>query len=422
MLRRGPGAPSPAQLRPVPLAHGNARAEVPAATLLLLARDQRVRNAARGAARLLQADAPHDMATIREALARVMAPGRRVPRLVMQEGDAGYAWPALLALALDPFAPGTLVLVQPDDAPGHNGICTARAEEAPIAAAIAALAKRLPATTAQETGAQGTGVNGTNAHGTAAQDADELLRGLHRGEIVLRYQPIVRLSDGRPLMLEALARWQRMTVPLPPDAFVPLAERSGLGRLLSIVVARRAATEMGGQTEGARLPVSINLPLAVLLEQDIVAWLRHAMKGTGMAPADLILELTETTPVRDLSALRRALTRLRHAGHRVLLDDLSLDDGRLLLIGLPFDGVKIDRDFTEALPHSHRARAAVRRIVRLAHARGMTVTAEGVADARLWRTVAALGVDHAQGWAVARPLPAAALGAWIASWAMVQPR
>lgn len=402
MQRRGLGAPPSGFARPVSLAHGAARADVPAAFLLLLARDQRVRTAARGAARLLLTDAPRDMATIREALARVMAPGRRAPRLVMQEGDAGYDWPALHALASDPFAPETLVLVQPDGAPSPNGISTARAEEAPIAAAIAAMDDRMPA--------------------AVAEDARELLQGLQRGEIVLRYQPIVRLSDGRPLMLEALARWQRLTVPLPPDAFVPLAERSGLGRLLSKVVARRAADEMGRRSPGERLPVSINLPLAVLLEQDAVAWLRRAMQGTGMAPADLTLELTETTPVRDPTALRRALTRLRQAGHRILLDDLSLDDGRLLLMDLPFDGVKLDRDFTEALPHSHRARAAVRRIVRLAHARGMTVTAEGVADARLWRSAVSLGVDYAQGWAVARPLPAPAIGAWLASWAMVQPR
>lgn len=402
MHRRSLTAPPPALSRPGARPQGHGRADPPAAFLLLLARDELVRTAARGAARLLLADAPRDMATIREALALVMAPGRRAPRLVMQEGDAGFDWPALHALASDPFAPETLVLVQPDGAPSPSGISTARAEEAPIAAAIAAMGDRaLPA---------------------AAEDARELLHGLQRGEIVLRYQPIVRLSDGRPLMLEALARWQRLKVPLPPDAFVPLAERSGLGRLLSEVVARSAARDISRRPCALRLPVSINLPLAVLLEQDAVTWLRQAMQGTGMTPAPLTLELTETTPVRDLTALRRAVIRLRLAGHRVLLDDLGLDDGRMLLLDLPFDGVKIDRNFTEALPHSHRARAAVRRIVKLAHARGMTVTAEGVADQRLWRSVGALGVDYAQGWAVARPLPAAAVGAWLASWAMVQPR
>ncbi len=375
---------------------------LPAATWMVLARDQHVRLATQGAARLLHAEAPRDIATVREAMARVMAPGRNTPRLVMQKGAAGADWPALHALASDPFAPGLLVLVQPDGTPVPAGIDTAPAQEAPIAAAIARLSERLA--------------------GGMAEDAKELLLGLQRGEIVLRYQPIVRICDGRPMLQEALARWQRVTTPLPPDAFVPLAERSGLGRLLSMVVARRAALEMAGLRPGFHQPVSINLPLAVLLEQDTVAWLAHAMAGTGIAPRDLMLELTETTPVRDMPILRRALTRLRRAGHRVLLDDLSLDDGRLLLMGLPFDGVKIDRDFTESLPHSHRARAAVRNIVRIARRRGMTVTAEGVADSRLWRTVAALGVDHAQGWAVGRPLPASALTAWVASWGAVRPR
>jgi len=373
-----------------------------AEALLVLARDRRVHAATEGAARLLSAAPPRDVASIHEALARVMAPGQHNTRLVMEEGAAGMHWPALLAVASDPFLPGTLVLIQPDGTPVPIGIGSAEASEAPIAAALAALQGHLPA--------------------KIAEDAEDLLRGLRQGEIVLRYQPIVRLSDGRPMLLEALARWQRVTAPLPPDAFVPLAERSGLGRALSVVVARRAAEEMAAMRPGFRYPVSINLPLAVLLEQDAVAWLAQAMEGTGITPPDLILELTETTPVRDLPGLRRALTRLRVAGHKVLLDDLSLDDGRLLLLGLPFDGVKIDRDFTASLPHSHRARAAVRNIVRIAHAGGMTVTAEGVADARLWRAVAALGVDNAQGWAVARPLPAPALASWLSSWSSVARR
>ncbi|PZW37649.1 EAL domain-containing protein (putative c-di-GMP-specific phosphodiesterase class I) [Humitalea rosea] len=364
--------------------------------LFVLARDRQVHAATEGAARLLSAQPPRDAGSVREALARIMAPGRRTTRLVMEVGAAGLHWPALLAVASDPFAPGTLVLIQPDGTPVPFGVGSAEAAEAPIAAALTSLPGNLPT--------------------DVAEDAEDLLRGLKQGEIVLRYQPIVRLSDGRPMLLEALARWQRLTAPLPPDAFVPLAERSGLGRALSVVVARRAAAELGALRPGFRQPVSINLPLGVLLEQDTVSWLGGALEGTGMVPSDLVLELTETTPIHDLPLLRRALTRLRRAGHRILLDDMALDDGRLLLLGLPFDGVKIDRDFTAALPHSHRARAAVRNIVRIAHAKGMTVTAEGVADARLWRAVASLGVDYAQGWAVGRPLPAPALGAWLSSW------
>lgn len=247
-------------------------------------------------------------------------------------------------------------------------------------------------------------------------DAAALAAGLGNGEVSVHYQPVVRLSDRRPVMVEALARWHCLSVPVPPDRFIPLAESCGLARALSMLVASRAAAELSPLWQRLRLTVSINLPLAQLLLPDLPAWLRRALRAGGLQPGQVALELTETTEVRDRSALRRALLRLRGAGHRVLLDDITLHDDRDWLFGLPFGAFKLDRSLVERLPGDAHARREVQRLVRLAKAAGKQVIAEGVSDRRLWQAVRGLGVHHAQGYLVSRPLPAEALARWHGQW------
>ena len=135
-----------------------------------------------------------------------------------------------------------------------------------------------------------------------------------------------------------------------------------------------------------------------------------------MHPRDLAIELTETTPVRDGGALRRALLRLRRAGHDVVIDDLGLQDERSWLLDLPFTGVKLDRSLVLALPNSARARRELGGIVRRARRGGLRVTAEGISSALLWRTAGSLGVDEMQGFAIGRPMLAEGLPAWASHW------
>ncbi len=248
------------------------------------------------------------------------------------------------------------------------------------------------------------------------QDAAAFAAGLTNGEIAVHYQPVVRLADRRPVMVEALARWHRPPVPIPPERFVPLAESCGLVRALSILVTTRASRELAPLWQTLRLGVSVNLPLALLLQPDLVCWLQRALRAGGLRPAQVALELTETTPVHDRSVLRRALLRLRDAGHRVLLDDIILHDDRDWLLGLPFGAFKLDRSLVERLPDDAHARHEVRRLVRLAAAGGKQVIAEGVSHRRLWDSVRGLGVNHAQGFLVGRPLPAAGLPGWCSGW------
>ncbi len=364
---------------------------------LLLADDPAIVTAAQAAVMGMAGVAPQRIASGREALRHLFAGGGTRRQLVCQPSAAGSSWPALLAAARDPFGQSGIVVVLEDGMP-ITGIDSVRPHAADLAAAL-----------------RGQG----HAHPAAPPltDAADLASGLLRGEITVRYQPILRIADHRPVLLEGLARWHRTsTMPVGPDCFVPLAESSGQSRALTEAVADAAFREMAAAPARLGASVTLNLPLALLLERDVLCWLRRLMARHGFPASALVLELTETTPVRDRSALRRALRRLASAGVPVLIDDMGLEDDRAALMELPFAGIKLDRHLVAAMPTSRRARAEVSRLVGRAHLRRMTVTAEGVSDARLWRAVAAAGADHVQGYAVSRPLAAAALPGWAWAW------
>jgi EAL domain-containing protein (putative c-di-GMP-specific phosphodiesterase class I) len=251
----------------------------------------------------------------------------------------------------------------------------------------------------------------------AALRAGEVLRrGMAQGEISVSYQPVVRLADRRPMLVEALARWQSDGQAVAPAEFVPLAEAAGLiGELLAIVT-HTAIAELGPLWPRLRLGVTINLPLPLLLRPGLPAWLDRARARSPLTAGQVALELTESERVQDLGALRRALGQLRHAGYGVLLDDIAPHDGRTRLHALPFTGLKLDRGVVARLSASAATRQAVRRLVLAADRRGQMLIAEGVSEPAQWGALRALGVHAAQGFAVGRPIPAAQLTDWSAGW------
>ncbi|MDJ0389940.1 EAL domain-containing protein [Roseomonas sp. E05] len=376
------------QFRPIP--------SDPGASLLVLAHDPAIIEAARVAATRLPGGPPHLVDSGREALRHLFSMGETARQLVCEPSAAGESWPALRATAADPFAAaGVVVVGEGDDAfPGL-------ADDSSLPEALTAALRE---------------VAGLRERSPDAGPED-LAIGLARGEITVRYQPVVRIADRRPVLLEGLARWHRRNdPPVGPDHFVPLAERSGQAQALAMAVSAAAFAELSAAPARIGAALSLNLPLAVLLERDVLGWMRRLMRHAGFPLSALTLELTETTPVRDRPALRRALWRLQRAGVPVLIDDMGLEEDRAALLELPFAGIKLDRHLVAAMPWQRRARAEVERLTARAHARRMSVTAEGISDAQLWRAVAAAGVDNAQGYAVSRPLPAAALPAWGMAW------
>lgn len=249
--------------------------------------------------------------------------------------------------------------------------------------------------------------------------AAELRRALADGRAHVLYQPVVRMEDRRPCGIEALARlehpvWGR----LAPEHFLPGIEAAGLVGELTRAVVRQCLQDWSGEhLEELDLSLAINLPLDILMQPSAPPWLAARLAEAGLPASRVVLELTETQPVHDVAALGETVHRLRAHGFRLAIDDVgpaSRDPQALL--ALPFTSLKLDKAVVREAADSAEARAYLRQTVEAAHAEGMLVVAEGVEDAEIWARMQSLGVDCAQGYGIARPLPAVAVPLWHHAW------
>jgi len=248
---------------------------------------------------------------------------------------------------------------------------------------------------------------------------DELCAALTGTLIEARYQPIVRLADRVPVALEALARLNHPSRgTLLPHRFVPQMEDAGLAQLLTRRVSQRAFTDMAGPALAPLgLDMALNFPLDVLQVPEALALLDEQRREAGIPAGRVVIELTESRPVQRMVALRRGIERLRALGYGVSIDDVSPAVQQLpALLDLPFSALKLDKGLVSRLQTDEAARDFSQRVVGMARSRGLTVTAEGVANTAIWHRLAALGVDLAQGFLVARPLQAADVPAWLCRW------
>jgi diguanylate cyclase (GGDEF)-like protein/PAS domain S-box-containing protein len=240
-------------------------------------------------------------------------------------------------------------------------------------------------------------------------DLREDLRGaLERGELSVHYQPIVGLDDGRPAAVEALLRW---THPehgaVSPARFVPVAEESGMIVALGAWVLERACRDLGALQGalGAGARVGVNVSAVQLREPGFPAQVAAVLARTGVAPGDVVLELTESVFAGG-EQVAGALRALRGLGVALSVDDFGTGYSSLsYLRNLEVDSVKIDRSFVAGLGEGPRDAALVRSIVELGHALGLTLVAEGVEDAVQERFLRDAGCDLAQGWRFGRPAP-----------------
>ena len=246
------------------------------------------------------------------------------------------------------------------------------------------------------------------------------LRDALRGSMIeTRYQPIVRMSDRRPMALEALARLNHPKFgTLMPDYFVPQIESAGLaGELTERVSARSFADMTGPFLTGLGLQITVNFPLDVILMPEALARLEGQRDAAGIPADHVIVELTESRPVQDFEALRCSLELLRQLGYRIAIDDVGPAVPRLApLLDLPFTSLKLDKDLVQKIETDPEIEAFLARTTEAAHQRGLTVVAEGVETVGIWDHVRAIGVDAAQGYLVARPLPVAAVPIWMEAW------
>ncbi len=235
-----------------------------------------------------------------------------------------------------------------------------------------------------------------------------------------RYQPIVRLGDGLPVAVEALARLNHPSLGLlGAGRFVPQIELAGLAGELTEQIAATTFTDIAAVDPGpAGLVVGINIPLDLLLLPSTLARLEARREAAGLEPARVVVELTESQPVEDIDRLARVLEQLRRTGYGAVIDDVVPAMAYLpKLLDLPFTGLKLDGGLVRMTGQSATAHRFAAAIVAAARRFGLTVTAEGIEDSADWDRMLSLGADQAQGFLVAEAMEAANLPAWRLLWA-----
>ena len=233
----------------------------------------------------------------------------------------------------------------------------------------------------------------------------DLRRALDEGELVLHYQPQVRIDDGDVLGMEALVRWHHPSAGLLlPDEFLPLAERTSLMRRLTATVLDHALDQAGRWwKQGLGVPVAVNVSLHDLADARFAELVARGLERRSLPPATLRLEVTEQALVSDPARVLATLARLSEMGVALSLDDFGAGHASLTrLKRLPVTEVKIDRAFVVDLtgPSADDA-AIVGTVIKLGRILGMRTVAEGVECHRQWDTLEALGCDAVQGWYVA---------------------
>ena len=236
-----------------------------------------------------------------------------------------------------------------------------------------------------------------------------------RGEFMLHYQPVVAISSGECVAMEALLRWNHPELGLvAPLEFIPLAERSGdiiaIGRWVLGEACKEAAA-----WEGANPPaVAVNVSAVQVLGGTLCEDVDCALKASGLNPRQLHIELTESLFTGDHDRASQTLERLRKKGVRISIDDFGTGFSSLsYLQHLPIDTIKIDRSFVKDVDTG--SRAIVKAIVSIAASLGFELIAEGVETELQSATLRGLGVTQFQGYLLSRPISRNQVAEWLAA-------
>jgi diguanylate cyclase (GGDEF)-like protein len=244
------------------------------------------------------------------------------------------------------------------------------------------------------------------------QTENDLRRAIQRDELVIHYQPVVRLHDGSIASMEALMRWDHPERGLiGPLAFMPVAEESRLivpiGRWVIEQACRQAASWQQLQPDAAPVSVAVNLSARQLADPELIGHVEGSIRANGIDPSTLWLELTETTLLDDAAYVERTLGALQRLGVRLVLDGFGVGFSSLgYLKRLPLSMVKLDRTFVENVTDSPHDAAIVRAVSEMAETIGIGVVAEGIETEEQVQVARQLGCGYAQGFHFAEPAPA----------------
>lgn len=344
-------------------------------------------------------------ASAREALVMLAGGSPPVSHLLLQPNSAGHLLPELLDMTSGQNRGAALVVLgEPDRLPGH-----------PYAMAMTFVQRPSKGWLQRVLGPE----PGTRRVAGKALNEQDLKEALLDARIRTRYQPIVRLDNAQPVGLEVLARLEHpQRGILQPDLFIPQIEAAGLSWPLTAAVITRAFDDWGGGRLGSfGLTLAFNFPLDVLLIPEALTWLEARRRMAGLPADRLVIELTESRPISELRKLRHTISTLRGIGYGLAIDDVGPEvrDHKALL-DLQFTALKLDKDLVRKSMDMPQSAAFLTNTIATARSANLTVVAEGVENTEIWQRMQSLGVDHAQGFLVARPLPAAAVPLWHDEW------
>jgi diguanylate cyclase (GGDEF)-like protein len=245
----------------------------------------------------------------------------------------------------------------------------------------------------------------------------DLRDAIGKGELHVAYQPKVDTRTGRVLGAEALSRWPHPGGPVPPDRFIPLAERCGLIRPLTLGVLETALRACAGwRRAGHELSVAVNLSPYSLTDPALTGQVAALLRASGLPASALILEITENGVMEDPVRSIAALHTLRGLGVTLSIDDFGTGHSSLgRLAELPIQEIKIDKSFIQGLTHDRSRRAVTDAAIRLAHTLDLTVVAEGVEQQSEHAYLLRRGCDAIQGYYTSRPMTGDQMAAWLAA-------
>jgi diguanylate cyclase (GGDEF)-like protein len=243
---------------------------------------------------------------------------------------------------------------------------------------------------------------------------DELRVAVKEGGFVLHYQPLLELKTGQILAVEALVRWPHEKLGLvPPMKFLPLAEDAGLMWPLTTWVLNEAFAQCASwRSSGRLLAVSVNVAATDLLEAEFLDLVKGLLARYDLPGEAVVIEITETTIIRDFLRAQSVILALRELGVVVSIDDFGAGFTSLAyLSSLAVGELKLDRAFITSLSGEDRGRdlELVRATINLGHDMGLRVVAEGIEDIETLDLIGELGCDVAQGYFISRPSPASRL-------------
>jgi diguanylate cyclase (GGDEF)-like protein len=254
-------------------------------------------------------------------------------------------------------------------------------------------------------------------HGRKKLELESALhKAIERNELVLHYQPKIDVRSARMVGVEALMRWERGGVLVPPGDFIPMAEETGLIVPMSDWLLREAARQVKEWQVnfGFADSIAVNLPNRMFERSDLVEKIHECVSAYGVPHRSIQLEITETGLMKDLQNVIPSLHRLTEIGVEISIDDFGTGYSSLAyLTTLPISELKIDIQFVRDLGVTPQSSAVVTAIIALARSLGLRVIAEGVENLRQMEVLHRLGCGVMQGFLFSRPIPPHELEDWL---------